>query len=300
MLDVRRLRVLLELSRQGTLAATAKALAFSPSAVSQQLSQLEREAGVVLLERHGRGVTLTDAAHELIARTQRIVDELDAAEAELSRRAGRVAGTVRVASFPTAVAALVVPAIDALRTAAPEVDVRVSEVDPPEGLQLLRAGAADALIAYDYEGLPPLRDAAMARRPLLVDPVCVALAKAHPLAAAGALDPRRLRDARWIAGLPGTAFGALVHAVCRRAGFEPQIAHHAREFGTQRALVAAGQGVALLPSLGAGAGDEIALVPLADGTARHVSELTRRGSEQRPAVAAVLQELERRAAQPAR
>src|SRR5215211_3162035 len=111
MLDVRRLRLLSELARRGTIAEVAKVVGYSPSAISQSLAQLEREAGVALLERDGRRVRLTPAARTLVARTDRVLAELDAAEAELAAEHGAVGGDVVIGAFPSAATALVVPAV---------------------------------------------------------------------------------------------------------------------------------------------------------------------------------------------
>src|SRR3954466_1669219 len=111
MLDVRRLRLLSELARSGTIAQVAKTVGYTPSAVSQSLAQLEREVGVALLERDGRRVRLTPAAPALVPRADRILQELDAAEAELAAEHETVKGSVVIGAFPSAAAKLAVPAI---------------------------------------------------------------------------------------------------------------------------------------------------------------------------------------------
>src|SRR5688572_19342099 len=114
MLDLRRLRLLSELSRRGTIAEVARAVGYTPSAVSQSLAQLEREAGLALLERDGRTVRLTPAARRLVLRANRVLAELDAAESELAAEHGGVRGEVVIGAFPSAAAHLVVPAVRAL------------------------------------------------------------------------------------------------------------------------------------------------------------------------------------------
>src|SRR5918992_5209314 len=111
MLDLRRLRLLSELSRRGTIAEVARVVGYTPSAVSQSLAQLEREVGVALLERDGRRVRLTPAAAGLVARADRVLAELDAAAAELAAEHGTVTGTVVIGAFPSAAARLAVPAV---------------------------------------------------------------------------------------------------------------------------------------------------------------------------------------------
>lgn len=291
MVDVRRLRLLHELSRRGTIAATAQALGFTPSAVSQQLGVLEREAGVPLLERDGRRVVLTPAARALVVRTGRILDELAAAAADLDAAATTVAGEVRVGAFPSAALRLVVPAVRELRARHPHVEVALWEIDPAEGLQLLHAGTLDVLVDYAYDLTTPLPDGGLRFLPLLTDPVLVAVPDAHPHT--GPVELAALASERWVAGLPGTPFGTLVQRACRAAGFEPDIVHRSREFGVQQALVAAGMGVALLPALGrTGDGPDVRFLPLrSPAIARRVRATARRGALRRPTVAAVVRAL---------
>ena len=135
---MRRMRVLREVAERGTIAAAARALAFTPSAVSQQLAALEREAGVALLDRHGGRVRLTDAGRRLVARTEAILAELEAATAELAAAASVVTGDVHVAAFPSAEQALLAPAVAALSRRHPDVRVRTTELEPETSLPRIR------------------------------------------------------------------------------------------------------------------------------------------------------------------
>src|SRR4051812_39799744 len=130
MLDLRRLRLLRELHARGTIAAVADALQFTPSAVSQQLAMLERETGVALLERAGRGVRLTDPALVLVERAATLLDEAPAAEAELAAAVGRVTGRGRIATFQSAGLRLVAPALADLALSAPELDCEFVGAEP--------------------------------------------------------------------------------------------------------------------------------------------------------------------------
>jgi DNA-binding transcriptional ArsR family regulator len=130
MLDVRRLHMLRELSERGTIAATAGALGYSAPAVSQHLAALERQVGVALLERQGRRVVLTPAARLLVGRTERVLAELEAAEAELATGSGEVRGSVRLAAFPTAAATLVPRAMATFAARHPHAEVLLAELEP--------------------------------------------------------------------------------------------------------------------------------------------------------------------------
>src|SRR5215212_4686787 len=153
MLDLRRLRLLSELARRGTIAEVAKVVGYSPSAVSQSLAQLEREAGVPLLERDGRRVRLTPAAIALVARTDRVLAELDAAEADLATEHAAVRGEITIGTFPSAGAALVTPAIVELSRRHPELSCAIREHEPEDGISLLRSGELDLLVSESYDNV---------------------------------------------------------------------------------------------------------------------------------------------------
>src|ERR671922_2301390 len=170
MLDVRRLRLLSELARRGTIAEVAKVVGYSPSAVSQSLAQLEREAGVPLLERDGRRVRLTGAAHSLVARTDRVLAELDAAEAELAAEHATVRGDVVIGAFPSAATGLVVPAVRALWERHAELECTIREHEPEDGIALLRSGELDLLVSETYDDVPPAPVGGLEQHHLVSEP----------------------------------------------------------------------------------------------------------------------------------
>jgi DNA-binding transcriptional LysR family regulator len=283
MLDVKRLRLLTELSRRGTIAAVARTVGYTPSAVSQSLAQLEREVGVALLERDGRGVRLTPAATQLVERADRVLAELDAAEQELAAQHERVHGSVVIGAFPSAAVSLVVPAVQRLSARYRELVVTVREHEPEDGIPLLRAGELDLLISESYDDIPPAPAGGLEAHPLMVEPMLLVLPPDSP-----ARSPRDLPDASWIGGLPGTQFATMVERVGRAAGFTPRIVHRADDQTLHLALVEAGLGVGLLPALACPPDRNLRYVPL-EQPRRHVTALARRGAARRPAVAAALE-----------
>src|SRR5215470_16040986 len=180
MLDVRRLRVLREVAARGTIAAAARSLAYTPSAVSQQLSALEREAGVALLDRGGGRIALTEAGRGLVRRTEAILDDLEAAEAELEATATEVGGTVRVACFPSAARALLAPAFAALRARHPLLDARLVELEPEASLPALRMGEVDVAVSHENARHPARGESRLRREDLLEEPLLVALREGRP------------------------------------------------------------------------------------------------------------------------
>jgi DNA-binding transcriptional LysR family regulator len=296
MLDLRRLRLLSELSRHGTIAAVARVVGYTPSAVSQSLAQLEREVGTPLLERDGRRVRLTPAAHGLVERTDRVLAELDAAEAELAAERATVRGEVVIGAFPSAAAGLVVPTIVDLSDRHPELSCTVREHEPEDGIPLLRSGGLDLLVSESYEEVDPAPVGGLESTLLLAEPLMLVLPRQNPAREPVAL--ATLAGAPWIAGLAGTQFAAALEQICRAAGFSPRIVHRADDALLLQALVASGLGIGLLPALACSGSNGVRFAELAAPSAprRHVGALVRRGAARRPALAAVLEALLLRAA----
>jgi len=287
MLEVRRLRLLSELARRGTIAEVAKVVGYTPSAVSQSLAQLERETGVALLERDGRRVRLTPVAAALVARTDRVLAELDAAEAELAAEGKSVRGELKIGAFPSVGAAVVAPAIAELSSRHPELSCAIREHEPEDGIPLLRSGELDLLVSESYEQVAGARAGGLDEHLLVTEPLMLLMPKHPPVPQAVALGS--LADAAWIAGLAGTQFAAALEQACRAAGFTPHIAHRADDAVLFHALVGAGLGVGLLPALACtGSPDVQVAAVLPAPPRRRVSAFARRGTAQRPAVRAVL------------
>jgi DNA-binding transcriptional LysR family regulator len=199
--DVKKLRILRTLRDRGTVTATAEALRMTPSAVSQQLSNLSKQLGVPLLEAQGRRVRLTDAAYLVLRRAEAVFAELERADAELTGYLRGEAGQVRIAAFSTAVPALVVPAIQRLRAEdRPGPDVRVREAEAAQAYELLVAGDVDLALSLAAHA-PTAHDPRFVVLPLLADPLDVALPADHHLAAAPALRLADLSGDPWIGPL---------------------------------------------------------------------------------------------------
>jgi DNA-binding transcriptional LysR family regulator len=287
MLDVRRLRLLSELARRGTIAEVAKTVGYTPSAISQSLAQLEREVGVTLLERDGRRVRLTPAAVALVARAERVLEELDAAEADLAAEQATVRGELTIGAFPSAAAGLVVPAVTDLRRRHPELMCVVSEHEPEDGIPLLRSGELDVLVSEGYDDVERVPAGGLEEHPLLSEPLLLVLPESHPRSERVALSS--LADAAWIGGLAGTQFAAALERACRSAGFTPRVVHRADDAVLFHRLVEAGLGVGLLPRLACDPSAGVRFAPVTPAAPRrHVSALVRRGAARRPALQAAL------------
>jgi DNA-binding transcriptional LysR family regulator len=249
MLSPHRLRLLMELSRRGTIAAVADALAYTPSTVSEQLRTLEGEVGVTLLERGPRSVRLTPAADALVRDAETILAGLDAARADARAVAGLERGTITLASFPSAGASIVSEALRRLRAERPGLALRVLDAEPTESLALLGAGEVDAAVVYEYAYAEPRRADGIVQRHLLDDPMLACLPPDRPAARNGRVALADLRDEPFVAGRAGSACFEFARAACARRGFEPEVAFETDDIGFTCALVNAGLAVALMPDL---------------------------------------------------
>ncbi|MEU5263135.1 LysR family transcriptional regulator [Amycolatopsis sp. NPDC021455] len=248
MLDVRRVLLLAEVARRGSVTATARALNYTPSAVSQQISRLEAEARQPLLERHARGVTLTDAGRVLVERAERIERELTAAENELADFAGLRAGTLRVGTFPTVGASLLPPAVIAFKEAHPGIRLTVRSSRIAGLWRMLENREIELSLMWDYDWCRIDRDDATVV-PLLDDPPALLVGDRHPLAHRRSASLAQLADDAWITRADNHPVAEALTRSCRAAGFEPQIAYEAHDYQEAQAMVAAGIGVALAPTL---------------------------------------------------
>jgi DNA-binding transcriptional LysR family regulator len=284
MLEVRRLRLLCDLARLGTIAAVAQAHTYTPSAVSQQLAALEREAGLPLLERTGRGVTLTPAGRVLVQHGETVLAALEQTTTALAALATGLSGPLRIGAYPTAVRTLLPATLVALAARHPGLELMVTELDPAAVPDALREHRLDVGLLHDYDIVPVRPDPMIDTVALLDETVYLAL----PATGSGSL--REQRDADWIVASPGTLCHEVTLNVCRAAGYTPRIRHQADDFTTVLALVAAGQGVSLVPELAtAKPPPGVWLVPLP--TRRRTRIAYRQGAAAHPAVAAFITEI---------
>jgi DNA-binding transcriptional LysR family regulator len=248
MLSVTRLRVLKEVAYRGSFSAAAQALSYTQSAISQQVAALEAEAGMALLERHPRGVSLTAAGQTLVAHAEGILARLDAADAALSAIAGLRGGRLRMASFPTAGATLMPLAIATFRSSYPDVELTLAEGEPEEIVPRLRAGELDLALLFEFAG-ETLLQPDMERLELTEDPMYLALPREHPLVGRRRLRLEDLRDQSWVQTSLASPCARHVVRSCHAAGFEPIVSFESDDYQTVQGLVAAGVGVALIPEL---------------------------------------------------
>jgi DNA-binding transcriptional LysR family regulator len=286
MLDVRKLRLLRELHVRGTVTGVAEALSYAPSSVSQQLSALERESGVVLLEKVGRRVQLTAQAQILVRHTADILDLLDRAEAELTASITTVAGVVRVAVFQSAAHAIIPRALTTLAAEYPELRIEVTEREPEQGLFEVSARDFDLVIAEQYPGSTRGLRADLDRIELASDAIHLA-SSADPDARVTATSLAGAASLPWVMEPQGTAARTWAVQLCRAAGFEPDVRYETADLIAHIRLIRSGNAVGILPDLvWAGESPSVRLTDLPGAPRRTVFTSARRSSADRPGVVA--------------
>lgn len=291
MLDVRRLRLLREVALRGTLAEVAAALNFSPSAVSQQLAALEKEAGVPLLVRSGRRVQLTPQAEVLVARTGELLDVLERAEGDLAASLSTVTGTVRVAVFQSAALALMPEVLGMMRREHPEVRVEMVQAEPERALYETWTREFDVVVAEQYPSHAAAHHPDLDRRRLITDAIRLAVPPGPEHASIASLHDAR--DLPWVMEPRGAASRHWDEQLCRQEGFEPDVRFATADLQAQTRLVESGNAVALMPDLMWAAGrSPCRLVDLPGGPRRTVFTSIRGSSAHRPAILALRGALE--------
>ena len=261
-MDLNRLRVLAAVAREGSVTRAAEALHYSQPAISHHLGRLETEVGIPLLQRAGRGVRLTEAGRILAERADEILGRVRSAEAEVAAYAGLRAGRVRLATFPSALATVVPRVAAHLVAAHPELELALTECEPPEAITALRSGDVDVALVFEHDEPRP-SGADMTATALFDEPIYLVTPRGRALGGRLPDSPRRPsggRDEvrasrplaryaaeRWIAGCQRCRAHLL--AICERDGFVPDIAFETDDYVATQALVAAGMGVTTLPGL---------------------------------------------------
>ena len=293
-MDLERLRVLDAVHTAGSVVGAARALHVTTSAVSQQMTRLEREVGQRLTERHGRGIRLTQAGTLLAREAAELLAHAEQVEARLAGYRGAVAGTLSIAAFATAARGLLPSALRDLQSRYPDLSISLSEQEPDEAIPAVSRGDLDIAVVQEWPDTPLALPGGLARRDLLEDAFDVALPAGHPLAGQHSVAIKELADDGWISWISGQICHDWLVRTLRAHGAQPRILHTASEHSTQLALVAAGLGVAVIPRLGREpASASVRFVPIDPSPIRRIYALWRASSAARPAISATLGALQR-------
>lgn len=291
-MDISRLRALRELAKRKTMAAVAEALFVSASAVSQQISQLEDEAGVPLIMRRGRGVRLTEAGERLVAHAEKIIGILEEAKTDLAELKKIVAGEVRLAAFPSIASTLAPAAMQEVEANHPRLRVVLNVMEPMEGLAALRAWQTDVAIVDDLTVDPSSADRNVEKTYLCNDRLYAILPVDHPLARQDSIHLNELSDAKWALDVASNKYSEVIMDACHLAGFDPIVNAYCNGFEVVVSLIEAGCSVSVMPGLRLKSyRGEVVSVPVVPEISRQIFAAVRVGETRNPSIAAVLHAL---------
>ncbi len=296
-MDIARLRALRELSVRHTMAAVAEALYLTPSAVSQQIAQLEEEVGIELTERKGRGVRLTRAGEVLVTHAERILIVLDEAKSDLAEIKMEMTGILRVAAFPTVAAALLPHAIKELQGKYPYLEIVFSELEPADALAALGSWNADIAFIDNLTSMLDSRHKNIEQISLIEDVLYVLLPIGHRLADRQTLTVSDLKNERWAVDSAVSFYGEFIRNLCRRAGYEPKVNAECQGFEVVRAMVASGCSISVIPGLRLVHDlSGVSAVKLLPEARRKISIAYRYGERNHPAIKVFVEQILRTAA----
>ena len=285
-MDAVRLRMLRELADHGTVAAVAQVLSMTPSAVSQQLKILAKEAGVPLVEPDGRRLRLTDAGRVLVGHADAVLAALDRAKAEMDAYGTTPRGTVRVSFFPSGAAMLLAPLISG--AARRGVTILGRDIDLPAAQAPAQLADFDVVVVHrDDRDMSPWGPRFESTE-LLREPLDILLPPGHRLAERDHARLAELADEEWVGVEGGLMVDDVLNSLTILSGIAPRIAQRVNDFRVAEELVHAGIGIALMPRH-VRLARALVRLPISDITlARRVEAITRAGASARPAVAATL------------
>ena len=284
MLHLERLQALHAVSTFGSVTGAAGALHLTPSAVSQQLSKLQRDVGQRLIEPYGRGVRLTPAGALLASRAHAILSEVENAESELDRQRAHVIGDLEIAGFATAARAILPQTVARLRKEHQQLRLRVSERQPDEAIRLVVAGHLDIALVNDWMNAPLVLPDGVERLLIMNDAVDLAVPADHPLAERMSVELTELCSEPWITWPHGAICHEWLTQTLRQHGLTPEVTHTAEEHQTQLAMVAAGLGIAVMPRLGRGPTEGVSIISLMPAFSRQIYAIWRTLASERPAI----------------
>jgi len=291
-LNVSRLRVLRELAQRGTIAAVAEALWLTPSAVSQQLSALERETRVALVERAGRGVRLTAAGRVLVERSERVFEALDEAKAALQALQSEPTGRLRVASFPSVVRVVFPLMMRRLHERFPGVEMEIEDLEGEQGLDAVRLGHVDLAVIDDLTWTAHGRADGSVVSELFATPLVAVFSVGHEWAGREVVRWADLDGRPSVSEQRASVFARTVEEECRRAGAQPRVSARVHDAGAMLALVEASELITVLPELQlSGQTSGVAWRVLEPLVERRLLVVTRAGQSEVPAVRAALDAL---------
>jgi DNA-binding transcriptional LysR family regulator len=275
--------------RSGSFAIAARDLGYTASAISQQISALEKESGLTLFEREAHGIRATAAAHRLVDLGARVLAALDELDYEVRELASGATGRLRLGTFPTAGVRLVPSALSALGETHPRAQIQLEEGEPDELVAALSTGDLDVAVVYEYGLSPRLWPDGLTCHHLLREDLVLLRARDSGLSA----QLSNLAPARWITSREGTAGALSLARLCAAAGFDATVAFRSNNYDVVRELVCAGLGVAVVPALGHAPSEGIEATRLTQRAAHRDVMVMHRRETSNPLLVTMLNSLRR-------
>jgi DNA-binding transcriptional LysR family regulator len=290
-ISIQQLRMLREVSHRGTIVKAARSLGYTPSAVSQQLSSLERATQVAVLEKVGRNVRLTDAGRELVRHAESLLSGIEAAQVAMERTVNEVRGELSLTVHESVAATLLAPLLARLADHYPELQLRTRQLDPEKAIDAVAVGHIDLAFGLDYRHAPAPPRNDIVRFSVAEDRFHLVVPD-HMSDAGPIADLADYADVPFISSPPMISCGRCVLQACHDAGFEPDIVHQLDDYPASLKLVASGFGVSLIPDLGlVNVPAGVRVLELARPLSRTIQLVYRTTSAERPAIAAVRESL---------
>jgi DNA-binding transcriptional LysR family regulator len=293
-MDLTRLRLLRELAHRGTMTAVGVARGLTSSAVSQQLTTLERHLGTRILERIGRRVRLTPEGERLLVHAKEILHAVELAEADLRGGNTKPSGILEIACFPSFAKARLLPAILRMRTRFPDAGVVIRELETLDAIAALREGRCHVAVVFSYNLVPVPEIARLVSFPLVEEPMLLALPSAWARKR-GKVNLKQLSQEDWIVDSRQSDDQLLAERACALAGFAPRVTHSVDDYDLVLRMVAAGLGVGFVPESAFAISKVKSVVRRTPGGValkRSVRALTRKGLSTSPTVRALISELD--------
>ncbi|MBU8578458.1 LysR family transcriptional regulator [Brevibacterium luteolum] len=294
-IDTKKLSTLRAVMMHGSFAGAARDLGFTASAVSQQMSALERGLGLVLFERHAKKAVPTEAAHHLHQRANEVRDLLNQIEIDVARLGAGQSGTLRVGTFDSAGGPILGQAMARFLFRRREVEITLDEGEPYELFPRVADGSLDIALGFSYDLVPPRFPKNLRLNNVMTEDLFIVAARKHRLASKAAVEVDELAEETWVAHRPETASHQCLTALCAQHGFTPHIAFRSNNLGTVQGIVAAGLGVAMIPKIALSRESDTVALPLTRPMPqRHIVSATR-NTDTAPLATAFLEALRRSA-----
>jgi DNA-binding transcriptional LysR family regulator len=294
------LQAIASLASEGSMTAAARVLGYTPSAISQQISKLERDVHQVLVEQNGRVATLSPAGRIVAEAACRILDEIEQMRAQIENERKTVAGTLTLAAFATATRGVIPSALGRMRSDWPLLECRLVEADSHHAMALARDGSVDIAIVHDWLEMPLVLSEGLHARHLGNDVSDVLVHVTHRLAERRSVELAELCGEVWLYEPGSVAHDLLIQSFTAISN-TGLVGHGVAEYASQIAMVGAGLGVALVPRMGRGAVPRtVRVLPVEPAPTRQVYAVWRSLSGSRPALQAAVAATRSIPARPAR